>query len=235
MKDNFVAMKASLLVVASFGLVAYGAVQWKHNKRLPKTNGNTVSRGDQSEQQDVSQDGQLDGVSVSAPKSLPEIDREVRLKKVIQANLSHVNLNRSIVVFENGTSVIVKEPSLDPVGRAKEILTRCHSRQIKFKTHTVEEGRTIVSFEKGAIYQWLFPDDASVVGTWPIDEIRDLLAPAEQTKINGDWNPPLHVRMGLTARKWLSTDIVDLQVVKVLRGAIDTGVGQIEPVDVESN
>ncbi len=154
---------------------------------------------------------------------------------MIQANIGHVTRDRCIVVFENGTSVIVEEPSLDPAGKAKMVLTRSYSKQIKFKTHSVEEGRTLVSFEAGLIYHWLFPDDVTVVGTWPIEQIKELLVADELTMIEENWNPPLHARLGLTARKWLAEDIADLRVVKILRGTIDTGVGHVEAVEYNSN
>ena len=224
-------MKASLIVVASFGLVAYGAVQWKHSKWLPKTKIPEYLSGPK----ELNKKGLVEKVSISKPERLVEVDRSARLKKVILANRSHVTLSRSIVVFENGTSVIVKEPSMDPVSDAKVVLAKCYSKQIKFKTHPVEEGGTIVAFETGSVYHWLFPDDAAVVATWPIDEIKDLLMPNEKAVIEEDWNPPLHVRMGLTARKRLSEDVVDLHVIKILRGGKDSGVGQVGAVDYNPN
>lgn len=233
MRDNFVAMKASLLVVASFGLVAYAAVQWKSSKRLPKTVGypmanDTVMVGNPVDGRKLStQTVSANGASVSE-----KAHSAARLEKVIQANRSHVTLNRSIVVFENGTSVIVNEPSLDIVQEAKQILASCQADRIRFKTHQVESGRTIVAFEQGAIFHWLFPDDIGVVGRKPVSEMKELLSASELSTIQSNWNPPLHARLGLTARKWLSFDVANLQVVKILKGSSglpkDTGVGLVQ-------
>ena len=129
----------------------------------------------------------------------------------------------------------MQEPSQNPVNDARFLLKRCNAFEIKFKTHQVEQGRTIVAFEEGAVFHWLFPDDVTVVSTKAIDEIKLLLAPTELSSIQKDWNPPLHARLGLTARKWLSTDVAGLQVVKILKGsplaAGDTEVGQVLPED----
>ncbi len=135
---------------------------------------------------------------------------------LIDALLQDVNPNRTLVLFENGTVVIVAEPSEDPQNEAIEILKKNADPGSIFAVNKVGEDYAIRF--KGPVFTRL--SGSSV--TSESDQIRknwqQYLSADERKKIEATKDDPDHpTQVGLIARSFLLRDLENLNVSKILK------------------
>lgn len=141
------------------------------------------------------------------------------ISRLIQSNISHVSQKYSIVIFENGTSIFVESSSSDLIKSATDQLEKLKNAPLRFATHSVDQGDFITSFAGGAIYNWVFKNEADMISQQPIEQMKELLTEDELKAIPDRWSPSQPLRAGLLARLWLRKDLRDLKVIKVLKAA----------------
>jgi len=137
---------------------------------------------------------------------------------LIDALLQDVTSERTLVIFENGTVVIVPEPSDDPKKSAIDILTQNASPDSIFAVNRVDEDYAIRY--KGP----LFTRISGVAVAAELERIRknwkQYLSPAELKKVeDSNQDPDTSTQIGLVARSFLARDLKDLKVTKILKAA----------------
>lgn len=165
----------------------------------------------------------LDPAEVSTPK-IVETPRALRprsvLDHIIESNSSNVSLERTIVIFKNGSSVFISEPSENHIREATEKLQQLANYEIKFSVFKIDDGSYIVSFGDLGVTQWVFSNEVHAIQKTPLSQLRKYLTETENKKVPQVWNPTIQGRVGLVARAWLQTDIQQPEVHKILKGAI---------------
>jgi len=137
---------------------------------------------------------------------------------LIDALLQDVTSERTLVIFENGTVVIVPEPSDDPKKAAIDILTQNASPDSIFAVNRVDEDYAIRY--KGPIFTRI----SGVAVAAELERIRknwkQYLSPAELKKVeDSNQDPDTSTQIGLVARSFLARDLKDLKVTKILKAA----------------
>ncbi len=140
------------------------------------------------------------------------------LDKVISSNTPSITTERSIAIFENGTSVFVSEPTHDHVAEASVKLHRLGENEIKFSVFRVEDGSYIVSFSNQGITQWVYPQEVNYIQNMSTLDLKNYLSEREISTLPTNWNPTLEGRVGLLARAWLMSDLYNPKVHKILKG-----------------
>lgn len=134
-----------------------------------------------------------------------------------------VTTNRSFVVFNNGTCVIVKEHSSDPIAEAMITLGECSNPNARFITKEIEHGNILVTYQKPA-FHCLFQDEIEETRSTIESEFIHYLTDAERSQMERNWEPPFQAKLGLMARQRLNEDANDLRIAKVIKAR------PIEPV-----
>jgi hypothetical protein len=144
----------------------------------------------------------------SAPKAAP--------KDLVSFCSEHVTEKRSFVIFQNGTCVVVNEPSLDPIGDARDRLIACEDPEARFVPELTDEGNLMISFKEPVFHNFTAEER---------DKLEDsltymtpaLLTPKEKASAGDDWVPPTHARFGLLARRRMLEDAANPTPIKVIR------------------
>jgi len=155
----------------------------------------------------------------SIHSDIPELPIRPRsnVQRVIQANIPHVSLTRSIVVFENGTCLFVDRSIDDPISHAVTELKKLKLDPLKFAVKPIGEKDHIVSFAGLGIYHWVFQSESDLITQQPDKDIKELIALSERKALPESWQSNSKARTGLLARYWLWKDLRDLRVIKVLQ------------------
>ena len=142
------------------------------------------------------------------------------LAKIVSSNSPSVTTERSIAIFENGTTIYVTEPTRDHVATATVKLHRLGEDKIKFSIFEVEGGCYIISFSTEGVLQWVYPQEVDYIKELENDELKKYLTAKELKLLPTNWNPTLKGRIGLMARAWLINDLHNPKVHKILKGII---------------
>ncbi|WP_424312500.1 hypothetical protein [Haloferula sp.] len=128
----------------------------------------------------------------------------------------HVTENRSFVIFQNGTCVVVNEPSLDPISDARERLLACEDPEARFVPELTQDGDLMISFKEPVFHNFTEEQRAELELT--LSHLTPaLLTPKEKASAGDDWVPPSHAQFGLLARRRMLEDAADPKPVKVIR------------------
>ena len=136
----------------------------------------------------------------------------------------HVTLDRSFVVFANGTCVIVNEPADDPIGTALEALNKCGGPEARFITREIEAESYMVTYSE-PIFHCLFADEVAQLAPVVEANFSSFLTPAERLVQAEGWEPPFDAKLGLLTRSFLNADVRDRKVAKVIRALPIPGLG----------
>lgn len=163
-------------------------------------------------------------VTVTQPRNLPSSEEEqtettvssVSLQPRIAFCAQHVTPERSFVVFENGTCVIVNEPSEDPISEAKETLKKTSSPEARFITRQIENGHLMVTYRE-PVFHCLFAPEIEDLTPLITGNFAQYLSSGEKNSMPADWTPPADAKLGLYSRKLLNLDAAQMSVAKVVR------------------
>lgn len=201
-----VALAAALLLAGSFGLLATFMVP-------PQV---------QAKRQPVPEIASPPAVLVSPARDLTDVEPSFRPitkpapEELIAFCSDHVTENRSFVIFQNGTCVVVNEPSLDPIGDARERLLACEDPEARFVPELTQDGDLMISFKEPVFHNFTAAQRAelevSLTHLTPT-----LLTPKEKASAGDDWVPPSHAQFGLLARRRMLEDAADPKPVKIIR------------------
>lgn len=146
----------------------------------------------------------------SAGESVTDVQRRVDFCT------RHVTVDRSFVVFANGTCVIVNEPNEDPIGSALETLNKCGGAEARFITRKIEAESYMVTYRE-PVFHCLFADEVAQLAPVVDANYTSFLAPAERHMQPSGWEPPFDAKLGLLARRFLDADTRGREVAKVIR------------------
>jgi hypothetical protein len=191
-----VALAAALLLAGSFGLFATFLVPTKT----------------QSFQRKVPAAGEPSGGLIAAkPAKETEASQDL-----VSFCSEHVTANRSFVIFRNGTCVVVNEPSVDPIGDAKQRLFACEDPEARFVPELTAEGNLMISFKEPVFHNFTAEERAQLEES--LSQLTPaLLTPKERVSAGDDWVPPIHARFGLLARRRMLEDAASPAAIKVIR------------------
>jgi hypothetical protein len=137
-------------------------------------------------------------------------------KDLVSFCSEHVTENRSFVIFRNGTCVVVNEPSMDPIGDARERLIACEDPEARFVPELTQEGNLMISFKEPVFHNFTAEERAGLEES--LNHLTPaLLTPKERVSAGDDWVPPTHARFGLLARRRMLEDAANPTAVKVIR------------------
>lgn len=196
---NRLAWRASAALGATFALVIVllhqGVIPWSIDDPLPRSNS-------------------------PAPKGLagpgPIGESVTNVQRRVDFCSRHVTVDRSFVVFANGTCVIVNEPAEDPIGTALETLNKCGGGEARFITRKIEAESYMVTYRE-PVFHCLFADEVAQLAPVVDASYASFLAPAERLMQASDWEPPFDAKLGLLARSFLKADTQGREVAKVIR------------------
>ena len=137
-------------------------------------------------------------------------------RRRIEFCAQHVTADRSFVVFQNGTCVIINEPDEDPVGTALGILAKCSAPDARFITRRIEADSYMITYNE-PIFHCLFADEVAQLAPVVAETFPSFLTAAERQAQPAGWEPPFDAKLGLVARTFLNTDARDQEVAKVIR------------------
>jgi len=153
------------------------------------------------------------GVELAAVAS---IDRaETDLGRVISFCARHTASDRGFVVFRNGTCVIIRDLSSDPVAQARQSLHEAASPEARFLSERTAEGDLIVTFA-GPVFHWIPSDELAAMTVWADGNLETLFSENERKVTRENWMPPADARLGLVARSRLLEDGGAPEVAKVI-------------------
>lgn len=135
---------------------------------------------------------------------------------LIDVLLRDVNPTRTLVIFENGSVVIVAEPSNDPIKTAIETLKTNASPDTIFASKRVQQDY-VVRFE-GPIFTRISGEAVASEFDRIQKNWKQYLTPSElkHNKKNNQ-EPDLATQVGFVARSFLARDLQDLKVSKILK------------------
>lgn len=135
---------------------------------------------------------------------------------LVQFCSRHVTPNRSFVVFNRGTCVVINEPCANPINKAREILARCGDIEAKFVSEPTTEGDLIVTFKEPVFHRFA-PSEIAAMEPELIKTASALLSPAESVAAGDGWTPPATARLGLVARRRLLEDVEEAAPMRIVR------------------
>ncbi|MEP4078101.1 hypothetical protein [Haloferula sp.] len=151
-------------------------------------------------------------VQLAADSSSPA----VAPKDLVAFCSEHVTENRSFVIFKNGTCVVINEPSIDPIGDAKDRLMACEDPEARFVPELTNEGNLMISFKEPVFHNFTAEERASIEES--LSHLTPaLLTPKERASAGEGWVPPSHARFGLLARRRMLEDAASPKAVKIIR------------------
>jgi hypothetical protein len=128
----------------------------------------------------------------------------------------HVTVDRSFVVFQRGTCVVINEPCKDPMAEARRILALCKDFEAPFLSEQTSDGEMIVAF-KEPVFHRFSQTELKALEPWLQHSAAVLLTPDETVAAGDGWTPPLHAKVGLLARRRMLEDAASAVPVKVIR------------------
>ena len=162
---------------------------------------------------------------VELPTNFPrsEARESVDLKTVpipeddlVQFCARHVTAKRSFVVFSRGTCVVINEPCINPINKAREILAKCNDVNAKFVSEPTTEGDLIVTF-KQPVFHRFSPSEIAAMEPELLQTASSLLSPEESVAAGAGWTPPAAARLGLVARRRMLEDVVEAAPLRIVR------------------
>lgn len=127
-----------------------------------------------------------------------------------------VKLDRSFVVFGNGTCVLIREPSDDPLSEALEILKEAAKPGALFATAVGTDGSVMVTYRE-KLFQRFSGEDLESLRSSLESDVSGLMTPAEIAARNGDVEIPEATKIGLLGRSCLMKDAEEKQPVRIVR------------------
>lgn len=203
---NRLAWRAAAALGATFSLIAVllhlGIIRWSPEPVPSPAIAPTASISGDS--------GAQPGGPDSRGESVTDVQRRIEFCS------RHVTVDRSFVVFTNGTCVIVNEPTEDPIGMARATLNKCGGPEARFITRRIESESYMVTYSE-PVFHCLFPDEVAQLAPVVEASFSSFLAPAERLVQPDGWEPPFDAKLGLLARTFLNADARAGEVAKVIR------------------
>lgn len=137
-------------------------------------------------------------------------------KEAIRFCMGEVRLDRSFVVFKNGTCVLIHEPSADPLTEAIGVLVQAAQPGAVFATAIGEDGSVMVTYRE-RLFQRFSKEDAEALRTPLEDGFIRLLTSAEAAAREADAEIPESTRLGLLGRWCLMKDAEEKQPLRIIR------------------
>ena len=135
---------------------------------------------------------------------------------LIDVLLQDVNSSRTLVIFENGSVVIVAEPDDDPKKTAIETLKTNASPDSIFAVNRVQQDY-VIRF-KGPIFTRISGDAVASEFTRIQKNWKQYLSTNElKNSEKNNQEPEITTQVGLVARSFLARDLEDLKVSKILK------------------
>lgn len=135
--------------------------------------------------------------------------------------VTHVNRQRSFVLFSRGTCVIVNEPCEDQVAEAVQLLGACAESDARFVPERTRDGGMIISFKEPVFHR--FSDvELGELTPWLNQVAPTLMTPEEVVSADADWEPPFQARVGLLARRRLLEDAASPVAVRVIKAKVES-------------
>jgi hypothetical protein len=135
---------------------------------------------------------------------------------LVQFCSRHVTANRSFVVFNRGTCVVINEPCSNPINKAREILAKCDDANAKFVSEPTAEGDLIVTFKEPVFHRFA-PSEIATMEPELVRTASSLLSPAESVAAGNSWTPPAAARLGLVARRRMLEDVAEAAPMRIVR------------------
>lgn len=140
---------------------------------------------------------------------------------LIDVLLQDVTPQRTLVLFENGTVAIVREPSENPKEQAIEILKKNASPSSIFAVNKV--GQDYAIRYQGTLFTRLSGNAVGRELRWIDKHWKEHLTDDELNKINQSGeNPKLATQIGLISRSFLMRDLKSLKVTKILKAQTES-------------
>lgn len=173
---------------------------------------------------------------LSAPsKSLKDSGNDISQahQRLIDFCSENVKKNRSFVIFEHGTCVVVEDKTDTATiqQEAIQILRSTASPDARFVCTPVENDDLIVSYTE-PVFHLRFKEDMSRHRAEIESDFRRFLTNDELADISPHWDPPFHAKVGLRSRARLLKDAAELEVAQIVapRGTEKTSLGETASV-----
>ena len=150
------------------------------------------------------------------PEAIPALLPAGTTDDLVKFCASNVTMNRSFVVFRNGSAVIINEPCEDPLAEARTKLDACSGSDVRFVAEPTREGDLIVTF-KEPVFHRFSGDEISQLSLWLSNNAVNLLSPDERKSVNEGWSPNRDARFGLLARSRMLEDATNPVPVRIIR------------------
>ena len=135
---------------------------------------------------------------------------------LIDLLLRDVNQDRSIVLFENGTVVLVEEPTKDTLAAAKEILKNLDQPDQRFAVTRADDDY-VVRYDSPAFTR-ISNDAVNSQRKWILKFGDQYTSEAERERLKTlSEKNLLSTHLGFVARSFLRDDIADQKATKVLK------------------
>lgn len=159
---------------------------------------------------------------VSAGES-PRMDKEEGValpegfaSRAVDFCAGEVRLDRSFVVFGNGTCVLVGEPADDPLADALGVLKEAAKPGAVFATATGTDGSVMVTYRE-KLFQRFTADEVESLGDSLEDHFRELMTPAEIAARDEGMEISAATKIGLLGRRCLMRDAEEKSAVRIVR------------------
>lgn len=150
------------------------------------------------------------------PESVRLVNAPISEDSLVQFCSRHVTANRSFVVFNRGTCVVINEPCSNPIKKAREILAKCDDVNAKFISEPTTEGDLIVTFKEPVFHRFA-PSEIAAMEPELVKTASALLSPAESVAAGKNWAPPGSARLGLVARRRMLEDVAEAAPLRIVR------------------
>jgi len=127
-----------------------------------------------------------------------------------------VTLERSFVIFRNGTCVLVHEPSENPLTEAMAVLAEAAKPGAVFATATGADGATMVTYRE-RLFQRFSKEDIDVLREPLKEGFPTLMTPGERLARDGMLEIPESTKLGLLGRAFLMQDAEEQKPLRIIR------------------
>lgn len=137
-------------------------------------------------------------------------------QRAVEFCAKEVTLDRSFVVFRNGTCVLVREPVEDPLVAAREILSAVARPGAMFATAATPDGAVMVTYRE-RLFQHFGKEDIAVMADLLSGDSTPWMTPAERAARRDSAAPAMETKLGLLGRRCLMKDAEELNPARIIR------------------